>query len=296
MISGPLNSEGKVPGPQLTILETNKTHPARVRCQATCLDQQGTLYRPAMALILHGQEQYIPIPDPVYGALRHDSFNYSWDGLHFEIRISYCEAQNNHTMEYEYLITSNASKINRSVVFCGIEYNDWPHRVCTCWGQSYGIIHAEVDTIADYQAPTNPSSTQAAYTSIAVNYCHCNAVNIQPTSISTTAGSLQLVYIYTLIPIILVIIIITITLPLTVGFLYLRSHRRQKSSVFAPQCIQTVEQTLVIKVEQSVASESAAVRDKETSFSEKSDSSRSSVQAQLNKKLPDTISSRSKTL
>ena len=52
----------------------------------------------------------------------------------------------------------------------------------------------------------------------------------------------------------------------------------------------------MIKVEQPVASESAAVREEETSFSEKSDSCRSSVQAQLNEKLPDTISSRSKTL
>ena len=87
VISGPLNSEGKVSGHRSTILEMNETHPARVRCQATCLNQQGT-YCPEMALILRGQEQYIPIPGPVYGALRRDSFNYSWDGLHFEIRVA----------------------------------------------------------------------------------------------------------------------------------------------------------------------------------------------------------------
>ena len=268
MISGPLNSEGEVPGSPLTVLETNKTHPARVRCQTTCLNQQGTLYSPAMALILRGQKRYIPIPGPVYGA--RDRFYYSWDGLHFEIGVSYCEAQNNYTMEYEYLITSNASKIDRSVVFCGIQYDDLPGRqVCTCWGQSYAMIHAEVDKLADYQAPTNPSSTQATYTSTAVNYCYNINIIISASS-AATAGWLG----YALMTIILVIIIITITLPLTVGFLYLRSCRKQKS---APQCIQTVEQALVIKVEQPVASESAAVREEETSFSEKSDSNRSSA-------------------
>ena len=286
MISGPLNNGGS----PLTILEANKTHPARVRCQATCLDQQGTSYHPAMALILHGQEQYVP----VYGA--RDSFTNSRHGLHFEIHASYCEAQNNYTMEYEYLITSDASKIDRSVVFCGITYYDWPYRQeCTCWGQSYGILYVEVDTLADYQAPTNPSSTQAAYTSTAIlNYCASiiqQSGNGTGISRSGAAGWLHI-----LIPIILVIIVITITLPLAVGFLYLRLRRRQKSNVVAPQCIQTVEQTLVIKVEQPVASESAAVREKETSFSENSDSSCSSIQAQLQEKLPDTISSRSKTL
>ena len=297
MISGPLNNGGSL----LTILETNKTHPARIRCQATCLDQQGTSYRPAMALILRSQEHYIPIV-PVYGHGARDSFTYSKHGLHFEIRVSYFDVQNNYTMEYEYLITSNASKIDRSVVFCGIKhynvmyYNDQPYydQACTCWGQSYGIIHAEVDTLADYQAPANHSSTQAASTSIAINYCEYGG-SILPTDISAAAGYGWLV-IYTLIPIILVIIIIIITLPLTVGFLY-QSRRRHKSKLFAPQCVQTVEQTLVIKVEQPVASESAAVREKETSFSENSDSNRSILlQAQLQEKLPDTISSRSKTL
>ena len=289
MISGPLNNGGSL----LTILQTNNTHPARVRCQATCLDHQGTSYRPAMALILRGQEHYIPIV-PVYGHRAHDSFNnYSKHGLHF---ISYCEAQNNYIMEYEYLITSNASKSDCSVVFCGNKYyyshNDY-NQVCTCWGQSYGIIHAEVDTLADYQTPTNPSSTQAAYTSIqfAVNDCSSCSISYYAALSATSLVS-------TLISIILVIIIITIILPLTIGFLYLRSRKRQKSNVFAPlsQCVQTVEQSLVIKVEEPVASESAAVREKETSFSEKSDSSRSSIQAQLQEKLPDTISSRSKTL
>ena len=250
MISGPLNNGGEVPGSPLTILEANKIHPARVRCQATCLDQQGTSYYPteAMAIILRGQEHYIPIV-PVYGA--RDSFNYSQHGLHFEIRVSYnCDAQNNYTMEYEYLITSNASKIDRSVVFCGIKYYDWTYHhdrvlpVCTCWGQSYGIIlYAEVDTLADYHAPTDLLSTQtysiASYNNTDVECVYYDL--IQPIYIGQPHNNINraraagwLVYIYTLIPIILVIIVITITLTLTTGFLYLRSHRRQKST---PQCV-----------------------------------------------------------
>ena len=74
----------------------------------------------------------------------------------------------------------------------------------------------------------------------------------------------------------------------------MRSHRRRLNT---PQCVQRiVEQTLVIKVEEPVASESAAVTEKETLFSEKSDSNQSSIQDQLQVKLPDTISSRSNTL
>jgi hypothetical protein len=153
-------------GPQLTVLETNETHPARVRCRATCLNQQGT-YIPTMALIVTSEERFIP----VYGA--RDRF-YSRDGLHFEVRkgnVSYCEERNNYTMEYEYLITSDSSEIARSVVIilCGVEAFIWQspyHQHCRCWGQSYGIIRPDVDTIADDWAPTNNSlSTQLqAYT------------------------------------------------------------------------------------------------------------------------------------
>ena len=276
MISGPLNNEGQVL--RLTILEMNETHPARVRCQVTCLNQQGT-YNPAMALIVTSQEEFIQV---------RGAFDYSRDGLHFEVRIvnvSNCEAQNNYTMEYEYLITSNSFKIDRSVVICGVDaFHDWPLHIL-CWGQSYGIIRSEVDT---HQATANynPSSDEAVYTTVTVT----DTSSFPPGFKGLAAGSLA----YTLIStIIAIIILFVITLLLTVGFLRLRyqSHTR-----IAPQCVQTVEQSLLIKVEQPVASESAAVREKETSFSENSDSNRSSIQAQLQEKLPDTISSRSKTL
>ena len=56
------------------------------------------------------------------------------------VNVSYCEAQNNYTMEYEYLITSNSSKIDRSMVFCRILY-ELSDLLCICWGQSYGIIY-----------------------------------------------------------------------------------------------------------------------------------------------------------
>ena len=80
-------------------LETNEMHPARVRCQATCLDRLGAC-NPDLSLIVTSQEQFTPVC--LYGA--RDSF-YSRDGLHAKIHrdISYCEAQNNYTVEEEKL-------------------------------------------------------------------------------------------------------------------------------------------------------------------------------------------------
>ena len=91
----------------------------------------------------------------------------------------------------------------------------------------------------------------------------------------------------TLISIIVVSIILSIIILLsTVGFIHLRSHKRLNGK--APRCVQTVEQTLVIKVEQTTCSEKEG-REKETSLHE--DSNLSPVQ----RKLPDTISSLKKT-
>ena len=262
----------------MIVLEINETHPARVRCQVTCLNQQGTsTYNPVMALIATNQEEFIQV---------HGRFYYSWNGLHFEVRtanVSYCEAQNNYTMEYEYLITSNSSKIDRSVVICGVAYYQPPPYLC--WGQSYGIIrynNAFANYLLTSTTPTPDSITRQS-----------TPLNVTA-SLKGANGHGHGWLVYTLISIMMIIIILfTITLSLTIGFLHLRYQSRTR---IAPQCVQTVEQTLVIKVEQPVASESAAVREKETSFSENSDSSRSSIQAQLQEKLPDTISSRSTTL
>jgi hypothetical protein len=191
----------------LIILEMNETHPARVRCQATCLNQQGT-YNPAMALIIASQEQFVQI----YGA--RDSF-YLWDGLHLEVRtgnISYCDAQNNYTMDYEFLITSNSSEINNSVVVCGVNaFHDWsPYSRHICWGQSYGII-------------TMPYN----YATLTI-VCCLSSVGL---------GSVVYPLMSTMV---VIIILLMIILLLTVGFVRLRYLSRKR---IAPQSVQTVEQT-----------------------------------------------------
>ena len=265
-----------------------------------CLDQQG-FYRPAMALIITSQEQF----KPVYGGYG----TYSRDGLHSEIHFarehSHCEAQNNYTMEFEYIVTTNASTIDRSVVVCGVsEFDDWPPNLqCTCWGQSYGIIHYnhELDTLAYYtvaMASTTTEGTQA-HTSTDVRTTPDSITSIKSTTISAMTAyfpsviySRSEVWVSTLLSAIIVIIIIIILL-LTIGFLRLKSVSHRRLNVIAPQCVQTVEQTLVIKVEQPSDSEKE-VKEKETSLDE--DSNLSPVQAQLQQKLPDIISSRSKTL
>ena len=81
-----------------------------------------------------------------------------------------------------------------------------------------------------------------------------------------------------------IILIIIIMLLLTAGFL-LMPLKSRKRNVIIPQCVQTVEQTLMIKVKQP-----KAVKEKETSLDE--DSKHSLIQVELDQKLPDTISSR----
>ena len=81
-----------------------------------------------------------------------------------------------------------------------------------------------------------------------------------------------------------IILIIIIMLLLTARFLHMPLKSR-KRNVIIPQCVQTVEQTLMIKVKQP-----KAVKEKETSLDE--DSKHSLIQVELDQKLPDTISSR----
>ena len=91
---------------------------------------------------------------------------------------------------------------------------------------------------------------------------------------------------------VMVMISIIIILLLIGGFLYvyMRSHRRKfKSDAIVP-CVQTVERTLVIKIDDPIANKEE-MREKETSLC--AESNHSSVQVQLDQKLPDTISSRS---
>ena len=129
IISGPLAITGDGIPHLLLSFNINGTHPALVRCHVTCLNQQG-VYNPAMVLIITSQERFTIIPG---------SNTSSRDGL-YEIYfrgISSCEAQNNYTMEFEYLIYSNSSDINRAVLQCGVVH---PHTNPPCWGSSYGII------------------------------------------------------------------------------------------------------------------------------------------------------------
>ena len=135
-----------------------------------------------------------------------------------------------------------------------------------------------------HQAATNPSSDEATYTTVIDSTISVSGNEFALAS----AGPLVFTLMSTMIVIIIILYVITLLLTLRL---------RQSRIKISPQpCAQIVEQSLVIKVEQPVASESAAVREKETSFNEKSDSSRPSIQAQLKEKLPDTISSRSTTL
>ena len=88
--------------------------------------------------------------------------------------------------------------------------------------------------------------------------------------------------------------IILVVILLIIGFLYMSSRSRAlRRKELTPHCVQTVEQTLVIKVDHHQLS-GEEVKEKEASFSE--DSNRSSLQVQLDQKLPDIISSRSKAL
>ena len=139
IINGPFSSEDLPPWNQLSSLDVNETHPAVVRCQVTCVNQQG-LYHPAMVLIITSQEEFIPIFHYLDGV----TDAYSRDGLYFEIQyknISSCEAQNNYTMEFEYLIYSNTSKIDRSVVTCGIIFRAHPYQTNDVrWGNMFGVV------------------------------------------------------------------------------------------------------------------------------------------------------------
>ena len=237
-----------------------------------------------MALIITSQEQFIPVSG--YRDI------YSRDGLHSEIRIgdlSHCEAQNNYTMEFEYLIIANASTIARSVVICGVEFHDWPpYSQHICWGQSYGIIHynhERTDAMAD--------TTTQVLTTTDVRTTLDPIPNMGCLSNYSTKVTVGVLFPALFSVSIIIIIILSITILLIIAFLRLKSVAHRRLNLIAPQCVQTVEQTLVIKVEQSSDLEKE-VKEKETSLDE--DSNVPLVQAQLQQKLPDTISSRSKTL
>ena len=182
---------------------------------------------------------------------------------------------------------SISSKIDRAVLQCGVVHSITNH---PCWGLSYGIIHYESESAqfvhesGSATTATNPESTQA-YTRTS-NFTHTAStiiVTATSRSYSTRLGFGWLIHTLISITVLTSILLITV-LPLTTGFLYTRSRRRNE---IIPQCVQTVEQTLVTKVKQSSEN---AVKEKETSLNEEPNCS--PVKVQIDQKLPDTISSR----
>ena len=261
-ISGPFNSEG-IPL-LVSVLETNETHPAVVRCHVTCLNQQG-IYRPAMALIITNQERFISV---------HGSSVSSIDGL-YEIRhgnVSYCEAQNNYTMEFEYLIYSNSSLINHAIVACGVVhlFTNPP-----CWGQSYGIIrYTEL-------SPTTITSDS--------NLCPLTSTVPLPTILPTDQSIIvglrvhDVVYsaLLSVITILVIIVVTAISVSFAFGLLYLRS--RKKIAIIE-------EQPLVMKMVHNKG-EQRLQKDSEELPAEGAGNP-SPTHTELNQKLPDKISSR----
>ena len=197
--------------------------------------------------------------------------------------VSNCEPQNNYTMEFEYLIYSNNfNLINHAIVACGVQAYDW--HTCashTCLGQSYGIIrYSESATVT-----TALASTQSA--TRVLN----EATSAEPPGGSAGKDSRSPEWELLTIVVIGVAIILMVIL-LIVGFPYMSSRSRAlRRKGLTPHCVQTVEQTLVIKVDHHQLS-GEELKEKEASLSE--DSNRSSLQVQFDQKLPDIISSRSK--
>ena len=72
--------------------------------------------------------------------------------------ISYCEAQNNLATQWNLStsssVYSNNSKIDRSVVKCGVRFSGWyTYSWHTCWGKSYGTVYYNSES-----APTHAGS------------------------------------------------------------------------------------------------------------------------------------------
>ena len=231
----------------------NEIHPAVVRCQVTCLNQQ-KIYNPAMALIVTSQGQSIEAHGP-------ENIS-SMDGL-YEIRhgdISYCDAQNDHTMEFEFLIYSNSSKIDCAKLKCGVIHSSLP-----CWGQIYATIRYKAEL-----ASTVPNDSN--------DICICNTC---ANSLSPQSPTKPLIFLSLII--IPVIIIVSLSF-FAVGFLHMRLHK--KTAVFE-------EQVMVMKVVDTNERESKVKQEREEEVIPVEDAYNPSPNhTKLSQKLPDTISSR----
>ena len=135
-------------------LYTNETHPAVVRCQVTCLNHL-RFYNPVMTLIITSEE-----PARFRRILAMNIS--SGDGL-YEILfnlISTCEAHNNYTMEFEYLIYSSNSNIDRTILQCGVSIFSFTNSnvPVLCWGQTHGTIQYDTNSDTKVIATTLPTT------------------------------------------------------------------------------------------------------------------------------------------
>ena len=221
-----------------------------------------------MALIVTSQEQFIEVRGAVNVS--------STDGL-YEIyygNISHCDAQNNHTMKYTFLIYSTSSKIDHAVLVCGITYSpvDTP-----CWGQTNGIIRYNGDLATTTQQPSKsnmhspPYSPSPLFATTPSSTTHAMAGS-QPSD-----SKLVLLYI-----VISIVIIIVLSVPFVAGFLYKYMRSSKTTAV-------TEEEGLVMKDIHS-NEEEGEKKEKETVPAKVSNLL--PIHSRLNQKLPDTISSR----
>ena len=171
VIDGPLKHTSEQPlsvpftSQPLPLFDTNLTHPAVVRCQVTCLNQQGT-YRPAMAFIITSQGRLLEIGQSWY-MIGSDGYSRILTG-----NVNNCEPQNNYTMEFEYRIYSNDfNLIDRAVVVCGVRAIDLHTSSShTCLGQSYGII--QYYESAPITTPATNTQSRLCEGVISLGYCN----------------------------------------------------------------------------------------------------------------------------
>ena len=257
---------------QLITVDVNETHPAVVRCEATCLNQQG-IYNPAMALIVTSQEQFIE----VHGAMNVSST----DGL-YEIyyeNISHCGAQNNYTMKFNFLIYSTSSKIDHAVLVCGVMYSvDTP-----CWGQTNGIIRYNSDLATTTQQPSKWNMRSPPYSPSPLFATTPSSTTHEMTASGPRLSNLKLVLLYIVISI---VIIIVLSVPVVAGFLYTYMFMRSNKKTAV-----TEEEGLEMKTVQVHSNEGEGEKKEKETVPAKV-SHPSLIHSRLNQKLPDTISSR----
>lgn len=264
-----MDSEGN--SYQLITMDMNETHPVVIRCEATCLNQQET-YSPAMALIITSQEQFIE----VRGAMNVSSI----DGL-YEIyygNISHCDAQNNYTMKFNFVVYSTSSKIDHAVLVCGVMYSpiDTP-----CWGQTNGIIRYNGDLATTTQQPRMWNTNSPPYSPSPLFATTPSSTTREMAGSQPSDSKLVLLYI-----VISIVIIIVLSVPFVAGFLYTYWHMRSSKKTAV-----TDEEGLVMKAVQVHSNkEEGEKKEKETVPAKVSNPSL--IHSRLNQKLPDTISSR----